>query len=323
MRPAAALLVLLALTLPAIAGCTSPATDKGNGGTRPPPPPKVFQADAPWWDVGDSYAVRLMRAGSPDSTWRMVNYFNDTDTAHFWLGVSDRRQAMDMALFDTNPFMGRIHHAILTPHEHGMHASMYQFPLVDGKTWQGFFFNHNWTFTVREGNVPIPGGSDRGFLITAQSTDGDGHTLSFDYSPKMKWFSTLEQLDGRGQRVVRAVVENYEQRVSGTYTFLRGVDFHKGPLLPGTHDERFTVREKVDALAFFVDAKAAGPLEVQLLDPNGNVRQRATSPAGGQADAFAEVRPVPQGEWMLRYISTGNIEGRVWATGLIETTRTV
>lgn len=314
-------LALALLVLPALAGCTS-APPPANGGKGPPSAP--FTAAAPWWDVGDAYTVRIERPGAPATTWRMVNFLNDTATAHFWLGVQDRRQAMDMALFDTNPLLGRIHHGILTPHERGMHAAMYQFPLEDGKRWNGFFFDGNWSFTVEEATLQTPVGSDRGFRIAGVSTDAGGGRVAFDYSPRIRWFTELETFDAAGASLVRAEVTGYERGATGTYLFLRGVDFYKGPGgLAGTRDERFTVDDDVDGLAFFVDARASGPLEVQLLDPAGQVRERVTAATGGRASFFDEVRPAPQGEWRVRYVTTGSVEGRVLATGLQETSATL
>jgi catechol 2,3-dioxygenase-like lactoylglutathione lyase family enzyme len=280
---------------------------------------------APWWDVGDAYTVRIERPeGSPrycpsnTGSWPMVTFLNDTQTAHFWLGVADRCQAMEHALFDTNPFMGRIHWEILTPHERGMHAAMYNFPLEDGKTWGGSFFDRNWSFRADAARLETPAGPDQGFRITGQSADGDGHRIAYDYSPLLKWFTALEELDGDGQLVLRATVERYAQGVSGQYVFLRGRDFYQGPQLEGARDEAFTVNEDVGSLAFYVRARAAGTLEVQLLDPSGTIRHRALAPTGGEATTFEEVSPVPQGQWKVRYLTAGALEGTVLATGLIE-----
>lgn len=318
MRLVAAVL-LLALVL---SGCTTPAPPGGNTGGGSKPQPLVAQA--PWWDVGDAYTVRVERPGAAATTWRMANFWNDTATSHFWLGVTDRRLAMDMALFDTNPFMGRIHHNILTPHERGMHVAMYQFPLQDGKRWTGPFFDRNWTFSVREADLATPLGPDRGFLIEGQSTGGDGVRIAFDYSPRVKWFTSLRQTDAQGSPMLAATLTAYEHGASGTYTFLRGRDFYAGPALSGTHDAPFDVREEVDSLAFYVKARSPGPLEVQLLDPSGRVVERVAAPTGGEASFFEEVTPVPQGTWKVRYIAaTGSITGIVEATGLIETSRTL
>jgi hypothetical protein len=315
-----AVLLLLALLAGSLAGCTTPA---GPGPGRPPPPPQALEAAAPWWDVGDSYTVRLERAGAQPTTWRMVNFWNDTDTAHFWLGVSDRQQAMDMALFDTNPFLGRIHHAILTPHERGMHASMYNFPLSDGKRWTGFFFDRNWSFEVRERSLGTVVGPDQGFEVEGRSRDGGHERIVYDYSPKLRWFNKLEEFDGSGARILLAEVTDHQKGATGTFVFLRGVDFHQGPQLAGTHEESFRIQEEVSSLAFYVRARATGPVEIQLLDPSGAVRQRASAPTGGEATLFREVSPVQQGEWRIRYVATGAIQGEVSATGLIETSRTL
>lgn len=310
------LLLAAALLATALAGCTQPPAPP------PPPPDEPYRAAAPWWQVGDAYTVRVERAGQAPTTYRMVNFWNDTETQHFWLGVADRRQALDHALFDTNPFLGRVHHNILTPHEKGMHAAMYQFPLEDGKAWSGFFFGRNWAFRVGEARFATPLGQDRGFLVEGSATDGSGHRIAYTYSPKLRWFHDLEERDASGATLLQARVVAFERGATGTYHFLRGRDFYKGPSLGGTHDERFEVQEEVDALAFYVRARAQGPLEVQLLDPQGQVRERSTA-TGGEARLLEEVRPVAMGSWRVRYVATGAIEGTVLATGLIEYARTI
>jgi hypothetical protein len=324
---ALAAFALLALVL---AGCTSSPTPGGGAGScsgsgsgsgsgQAP----TFVAQAPWWDVGDGYTVRIERPDAQPQTWRMVNYWNDTETAHFWLGVGDRRQALDMALFDTNPFLGRIHHGILTPHEKGMHAAMYNFPIEDGKRWGGMFFGRNWAFIANEATLQTPLGPDRGFRIQGTSNDGAGHTITYDYSPKLKWFANLEEKDRSGAMVVRATVTDHERGATGTYTFLRGRDFYRGPQdVSGTQEVAFEVKEDVDSLAFYVQARAQGPLEIQLLDPSGAVKKRVAG-TGGAANALEEVSPVPMGTWRMRYVATGAVTGQVLAIGLLDTTRTV
>lgn len=317
MRGAAWLLLALVL-----AGCTSsPAPPTNN--TSTPPAPQALVAAAPWWDLGDVYTVSLQRAGQPATTWRMGNFWNDTGTEHFWLGVSDRRQAMDMALFDTNPFLGRIHHHILTPHERGMHAAMYSFPLEDGKRWNGFFFDHNWTFEATAASIPTPIGTDRGFRIEGTSTQGDARRIAYDYSPAIKWFVHLTEFDSAGSILLSAEVIDYERAASGNFVFLRGVDFYKGPTLRGAHDAKFDVNDDVSGLAFYVRARATGPLEIQLLDPSGQLRERIAAATGGEANYFEEIAPVPRGQWTVRYVATGGIDGTVLATGLQETKRAV
>lgn len=310
------------VVLPALAGCTT--TPPGPGPSAPPAPPQALVAEAPWWALGDAYTVRIEKPGAAATTWRMVNMWNDTETDHFWLGVADRAQALDMALFDTNPFMGRIHHHILTPHERGMHAAMYSFPLEDGKRWNGFYYGRNWSFLAEEAQLDTPLGRDRGFAITAEDRDGAGHRLTLDYSPRLKWLTSMREVDRSGQPVLTLTVTAYERGATGTYTFLRGLDFYRGPSgLAGTHEEKFKVSEQADGLAFYVKATAQGPLEIQLVDPAGQVRKRVAAATGGQATFFDEVGAPTQGEWKVRYVTTSTVQGQVFVIGLLDTTRSV
>lgn len=312
--------VAAALAAVALSGCTGPTATPA---PVAPPAPPAFTLAAPWWDVGDAYTVRMERLGSPPATWRMVNFWNDTATSHFWLGVSDRDQAIDMALFDTNPFLGRIHHHILTPHERGMHAAMYNFPLEDDKRWTGSFFDRNWSFHATKSVLDTPVGKDVGVRIEGETNERGGARITYDYSPRVKWFTELQEHDAAGRVILSATLEGYEHGVPGTYLFLRGLDFYEGPQLSGTREEPFTISEPVDSLAFYAQARAVGPVEIQLVDPSGALRHRQTAAPGSALTFLKEVQPVPMGEWKVRYVSAGAIEGSVLATGFLETSRSV
>lgn len=310
------------------------------GCAQPGPPPdqdddRFFEVAAPWWRVGDYWVVSLDRPAAESetsrpapstATYRLVNFWNDSATAHFWLGVSDRAQALDHALFDTNPFLGRIHHEILAPHEKGMHAGMYSFPMTDDKRWQAFILGGNWQLLAEETTVATPRGNEPGFLVHGS---GDRlSTITFDYVPSAQWFTSLTIRDANGLETLRAHVSEYGHGASGAFYFLRGVDLYDEPAVdigPGTREDPFTVADDFDSLAIYLKLTASGPTNVKVTDPAGTVRfERTLSPAS--TTTFEEKRELPamRGTWRVATtVVSGTATEELLAVGIEENTRTI
>lgn len=306
----------LALSL-LLAGCTGTPPDDGDGHdddhATPPAGPGI---PAPWWDPGEWWTLVLSRDGGPPATYRMAHYLNDSATRHFWLGVPDRAQALDHALFDTNPFLGRMHWEILAPHETGQHADMYNFPMEAGERWQGFLLGGDWSFTSRV--------DDEGRLWV-DATGSTGHHLTYDYDEENRWFSTLTRTDETGVKVLEARITDHGFGATGTYWFLRGRDFYRGPETgSGTHDETFSVDEEVDKLAIHIDVTTSGTARLDILDPSGQTVEEVTLATGGSTTKTVEIPdPIPQGTWTARYVLTGTLEGEVFSIGLLESSGTL
>ncbi|MBI4394003.1 MAG: hypothetical protein HY556_09450 [Euryarchaeota archaeon] len=315
---ARSVLVLAALV---VSGCvTGPPAEKDDVVS----PPAILPAVVPWWEVGDWWLVDITNSTGATYTSRLVNFWNDTETAHFWLGVQDRDEAMEHALFDTNPLLGRIHHAILTPHEKGMHASMYRFPIVDNETWEGFSFGAQWSYKARAvPDIATPLGVKEGYRITGFQPNGA--RIDYDYVPALKWFSSLVQRDSAGREVLELVVKGHGSGSTGTYVFLQGRDFFKGPTsADATHDETFEVKEDTTFMAVKVDVRSERPWRLDLVDPTGTTRATFSVLAanGGQWQELKEV-PAMQGVWTWKYISAAPWAGKALATGINEFTKTI
>ncbi|MBI2078559.1 MAG: hypothetical protein HYT80_09380 [Euryarchaeota archaeon] len=154
---------------------------------------------APWWPVGKWWNVTLQRGTNAAQRFDLVHFWNDTETSHFWLGVENRGIALDHALHDNNPLLGRIHHGLLTPHEKGIHAhGMYTFPILPGEKFEGLMFGREWTVTAANGTRP-------GTLAFA-GTSTDGATIRYDFDPAYMWFTFIEIKNPDGTLDMRATV---------------------------------------------------------------------------------------------------------------------
>lgn len=294
-----------------LAGCFGPPPDDGSGGDDAP-----AEVAAPWWPVGAWWEVKIERAGRTDHV-RLVNFLNASD--HFWLGVDDRAVAMDHALHDTNPLLGRIHWGYLTPHEKASHANaMFTFPMSPGETWEGNLLGRTWTLTARAGATP---GS---LAVTGGASDGA--TIVYDYDPDAMWFTTLEVKKGSAVET-RFTVTDFGLGADGAYWFLRGRDYYEGP--KGGLEDMFNVcsgptgngpcKEEMDvrSLVAEFDATFAGPGRVEFVDPSGAVKKEVTV-TGGAVKQIVEIPNPAPGTWKVRYVGTGVPQGSIDGTGILE-----
>ncbi|HET6405571.1 MAG TPA: hypothetical protein VFH78_13080 [Candidatus Thermoplasmatota archaeon] len=301
MRLPAALLAALLL-----AGCAAPG---GGDAPRERTPPAL---EAPWWNIGESWTIQFQRDGGPARTTTLVNFANNTfgDPPHFWLGTADRQEALDHVFFDNNPFLGRIHHLLLAPHEKGMHSQMYEWPLREGGTWTSpILFGH------RDILVTATERGDGTVLVQGQSR-ADGTSFEYDYDPKVRWFRELKVADG--QELHARVVDHKESGARGTFHFLRGRDYLDADGGRTGEEETFQVTEEgATSIAFLLDVRTATPASIEFVDPSGRVVHRETIALGGTADKVVEIREKPQaGTWKLRYL--GNVQGEILVRGVIE-----
>lgn len=309
----AALLLVAALLA---AGCAAPGPDGRSGA----PAATSDVVEAPWWPVGAWWDVQLEQEGLPAQQVRLVHFWNDSATSHFWLGVADRRVALDHALHDTNPLLGRVHWNLLTPHEKGMHAQgLYTFPTRPGDTFGGLVFGRDWTVQVEAGDQP-------GHLhFTGRSAEGE--TIAYDYDPDLQWFSFIEVKDPSGApSLVARVTDHGTTGESGPHYFLRGRDYYLGPQGSGTHDEPFEVKAEDiphKSLAVELKGRTSGPLRLDFLAPSGETRHSETLPVGGQLDRVLEIPSPQQGKWTIRYVGTGAFEGTIEVVGILEYSKTL
>lgn len=328
----AALVALFAL-VPALAGCTGDGG--GNGGGVPEQDecelepalcdpdaylathhciannvrPRIYAPDTPGpdsaaspWAQGD-YWVYDVRAGERTFRSTLV-YYDDADVSggmaqHYLVGSASAEEALDHALFSVNPMLGRIHRTLYSPHESGVHADMFHFPLCDGSRWTTVFYDTTFDLGAKPHAVALPGGGQDAAGFRIEGTSGDGSTLALSYSPQAKWFTTLELRRADGLVVTMTLVERGGGK-SGEYHFLRaqkdaaidlaGVDRQGVPL------EREDGGEGAyDTIGVWIDATRSagnGRLEVHLRDPSGASRACVQVPGQGLGSSACPIGPL-------------------------------
>lgn len=301
------------------AGCLSathegagPGTGDGKGGVPAGALGEDGRIHAPWWNLGESWTITFERAGEPPRTSTLVNFANDSwDPHHFWLGVRDRDEALRHVFFDDNPFLGRIHWILLAPHERGMHAAMYKWPLQDGSTWQVGTLLGTEDVVVRARAQP-----DGTFDV--RGSNGNGIELVYDYDPETRWFRELSIVDNGRTTLSATVTEHRDSGATGTFHFLRGRDYLDSAGGTTGQTQRFSVADEgATSIAFLLDVRTNGPTSIEFVAPDGEVWHRETLPTGGASDKLVEVKKTPPpGEWQLRFL--GSVEGRMLVRGIIE-----
>jgi hypothetical protein len=193
--------------------------------------PRVYAPDTPGpdtvadpWRQGDWWTYRLTIDGkSHEST---LVYYEDIDfdsggrAQHYLVGTASPEEALDHALFSVNPMLGRIHRTLYSPHESGLHADMFNFPLCEGATWVTGFYDTTFDLVARQSILDLPRGKTDplGFTITGAS--GDGSSLLHTYSPAAKWFTRIELDRADGLRVTMELLD-FGSGKTGSYHFLR------------------------------------------------------------------------------------------------------
>ncbi|HVL86846.1 MAG TPA: hypothetical protein VM681_02385 [Candidatus Thermoplasmatota archaeon] len=317
-----------------LAGCAGP--------TPPPPPPNGNGGDEdpvahiPRWNLGDAWTYTAQTSEFPASTSTMVAY--DDDGNHYWVGVTDRTQALVHALFNVNPQLGRIQKGNLAIYEKGEPRAMYRFPIRDGDTWDTdlFLSLHKGTLrataTYRE-DIPTRMGPRPGFEIVA--TNNAGFRLAYDFIPQIKWFSKLQVTDGRGQVLHDLQVSEHRTNVRETAYFVRGDDLFQetfGP--PGglaqTYSRTVLVdgasskeRKPYDVLAFNVRVQVGSSAneraDVRISDPAGRaVYERTFLQSQTDEFRFETIDQPRAGNWRVEVTLTGTTTATVMLAGAWE-----
>lgn len=319
--------LLLAATLLAVvlAGCAQlvgpgPGADGDDGDADP----RVMEL--PEWTLGDRWTFDITVPGFDQPDVQMtyawdedVRRDDDGDVLwkHYMLGAS-QDHAIFHALFDVNPFLGRIHSDVLSPHEEGGHSTMYVFPLEPPeKEWDGapaevFFGKERHFVATYSDSVPSPDGPKPGYEIVA--TAPDGSTVTYNYVADVKWLTRLEARDADGELFVRMELTDHSEARTGTYYFVRSREFFKFAEEVGTgfgQEKSFEVRYPpgdYDAygpysyLAVGIHVEPQGDLgrvDVRILDPDGDERFQQTVTADDGARNFIDTIP-PQGDELQR-----------------------
>jgi len=219
------LAVALLLAVPLVGCATDEApggSDDGTGEEDPAP------ATAPRWNLGDAWTFSIDTHGFPETTTTMMVYNETADL--YRIGSTDEETALQHAVFEVNPQLGRLQKGNLAVFEKGQPRSMYDFPIEDGKTWQTSVFvrQHEGQLdaeaTYSEA-IETPMGTFEGYEITA-SNDA-GFQLTYDYVPEVKWFTKLVVEDADGTQLHDLRLTDHQEETSGTGYFVRPDKLHE------------------------------------------------------------------------------------------------
>lgn len=288
--------------------------------------PRVYAPDTPGpdlaaspWVQGDFWTYDV-QAEARSFTSTLV-YYEDIDFAngaaqHYLVGSASRDEAFDHALFSINPMLGRIHRTLYSPHESGLHADMFHFPLCEGSRWTTQFYDTTFDLTAHLATLALPaGGSDPlGFRIDGTSPDGSSLTLT--YSPTVQWFTSLELVRADGLTLTMDLTAHGHGK-DGTFYFLRAQRDEQLDLSRIPNNGVSVARENggegpYDQIGVWaaLQRQGSGKVEVLLKDPAGAVRACIGLPGpglggalrAGCVDASGELKvqiPYQAGSWSV------------------------
>lgn len=285
--------------------------------------PRVYAPDTPGpdsaadpWTQGDWWTYRLAIDGQAHET--TLVYYDDADVdsggraQHYLVGTSSPEEALDHALFSVNPMLGRIHRALYSPHESGLHADMFNFPLCEGAAWTTEFYGTTFDLVARPSIVELPRGRTDPLGFSINGASGDGSSLRHTYSPAAKWFTLLE-LDRADGLSVRMELLDFGSGRTGTYHFLRAqkdevldLGAVADPAVVGRTDGG---EGPYTTIGVWIDAQrsaGSGRIEVHLRNPAGQSMACVGFDGGGvggdspcpAAPLKAQV-PYQAGEWTV------------------------
>jgi hypothetical protein len=225
-----------------------------------------------WWEYG-------LKVGGVDKGRTKLVYYEDQDfvngvAQHYMVGTPTRQEALDHAMFSTNPVIGRIHRELYSPHEKGVHADMFAFPLCTGSSWQTTFFAEKFTLTATHAKVALPGGQSDPLGFTIAGTGAAGSSLSIHYSPLAKWFTRIDLDRPQGEDVI-LVLTGMGSAYRGDVFFLRGQAEERYDLSKQGAETIITRQEgkegPYDTLGVHLQLSRAGSgkIEAHLRNPQG------------------------------------------------------
>jgi hypothetical protein len=259
------------------------------------------------------------------------------DRDALWVVASNNRtQAVNHAVYSTNPMLGRVGKDTLSPFQSSAPVQMYQFPLTDGKSWQATFFGQPMEFRATYvGDIDasqinparnLPAKLD-GFRLTAS---GGGMSVSYDYVDAIEWFTTFELRDQDGTRKIRLSLSDFEAAYTGPYFFYRGASdsvslikngAHEASAVPPTASETYEANvpsgfKDFVALGVVYVGKTGTPaprLDMTLRRPDGTTALSQPFLGAREIHYLKDVAGV-DGKWTLQADMTGTIsfEARVF-----------
>lgn len=318
MAPDAARAFVLALLMVTVglAGCTTEEdpSEASDGGEDEP-----LTAEIPRWRLGDAWTYTIDTHGFPETQTTMMVYDESADL--YRIGSTNEETALQHAIFEVNPQLGRIQKGNLGVFEKGEPRAMYEFPIEDGDTWTTSFFirQHggqlNAEATYSEA-IETGMGAFEGFEIVAENREG--FRVTYDYIPEIRWFSKLIVEDTDGTQLHELRVQDHERNTTGTGYFVRPDKLldetytsDECSFPNGCSDQVLVEGESAkggeygsyDLMAYnvVVEAPDGDRVSITIEDGQGNEiysRQEITSSQGDEF-SFEIVRDFASGDWTI------------------------
>ncbi len=283
--------------------------------------PRVYAPDtagpdsaASPWDLGRSWTYSLKLDGVEHPDTQLIYYAIQDNGAHYMVGTPTRDEALRHAVESTNPVIGRVHKTLYSPHESGVHADMFHFPLCAGSTWSDVFFDTLFDFTAKPETILLPDGTEDPLGFRIDGTSGDGSTITHTYSPTAKWFTELHVALADGSTVDMELTQLATGYTGDAY-FLRGqkdevIDLSNVGQSWETTVSRVHTSAPYDTVGISMELErtvGSGRVEVQVINPSGEqvacIGLAGDELAGGETECPAgplllEV-PYEEGDWTV------------------------
>lgn len=284
--------------------------------------PRVYAPDtagpdseADPWDLGRSWTYSLELDGEVHPDTQLIYYAVQDNGAHYMVGTPTRDEALQHAVYSTNPVIGRVHKTLYSPHESGVHADTFHFPLCQGSKWTDVFFDTLFDFEATPEPILLPDGTEDPLGFRIDGTSSDGSTITHTYSPTAKWFTELQVALADGTTVDMELT-NLGTGYSGEAFFLRGQKDEVIDLANVGQTSEFTISrvhtaapyETVGIAIELERTVGEGRVEVQVINSDDEqvacVGISGNEVAGGTTECPAgpllvEV-PYVEGDWTVR-----------------------
>ncbi len=314
---------------------------------------------APDWQIGDVFEQHIYYGANDQAGEHIVTMVvGEVDGDCYQLGTTSQIAAKTEATFDL-PVLGCIGIEHLQTSALGVDWSwMYEFPLQDGKTWDGsvqglFNWNdnsfQNYEFTLTASYSPAintPHGDFPGFWISGNLQDGQ-QLLYYNYVPAVGWFSHFWMYDLSSEAaddiMFHAMSMGTSKGFTGTY-YLDESDeviesfMFAAPLVFGESDPlvgTFTVPDGATYLKGVIAPIACpGQSEVRIVDPGNAVTEYSHTYEGDPqacSEASEDGNPDPaaytvhwydeastSGEWKVAVVGAGLFGAYVWLQAITE-----
>lgn len=299
--------------------------------------PQNATVDPTPWALGDWFGHHLF-FGASDTQGFHINVMIDREDSESWHFVSDDAEVARFEEVLDIPILGNIAKSDLDTTAFGGQSAVYDFPLFDGKTWQGnvkydLFENdvYDLTFTATYSDDVTPFGDGRpGYEIEGALVNGTV-VLETDYDPSFGWYNdyTVYPITGPGDDFIfRSIHMGSGHNWTGTayeYDSQELVDEQGSMILPAAQ-----ANDPVNPLQISVSAESthlimlehcfafAGASDARLRSPAGEMYacQSVALPDSpdpntwsGVGDGFFDEIQHESGDWLYNRASAGFVAG--------------